>query len=303
MNHGWYVILFFLFPPPPRPNSPPLPLPSSYSSSHQMGMATAEAVVRAGLTLVPYTLSGRSKGVAVGKLAVNGIPVETVPADERQSALEQIRRDYPGLVVIDYTLPSAVNANAEFYMANELPFVMGTTGGDRDKLIADTLNANHYAVIAPQMGKQIVAFQAMMEFMGDSFPGVFQGYNLEVIESHQVTKVDASGTAKAVLGSFRKMGGSPAEEKDIIKIRDENQQLEMGVPAENLTGHAYHTYRLTSGDGSVTFEFQHNVRGRRVYAEGTVDAAIFLSKQVQAKADQRLYNMVDVLKAGAMRDI
>ncbi len=63
------------------------------------------------------------------------------------------------MVVVDYTLPSAVNENAAFYCENGLPFVMGTTGGDRDRLIADVAASGNYAVIAPNMGKQIVAFQ------------------------------------------------------------------------------------------------------------------------------------------------
>lgn len=32
---------------------------------------------------------------------------------------------------------------------------MGTTGGDRHQLLEDTKNASVYAVIAPQMGKQV----------------------------------------------------------------------------------------------------------------------------------------------------
>lgn len=66
---------------------------------------------------------------------------------------------YPDLIVVDYTLPTAVNENAAFYCANKLPFVMGTTGGDRERLAADVAAADSYAVIAPNMGKQIVAFQ------------------------------------------------------------------------------------------------------------------------------------------------
>ena len=54
----------------------------------------------------------------------------------------------------------------------------------------------------------------------------------------------------------------------------------MKVPSDALLGHAFHTYQLVSPDGSVTFEFQHNVVGRTTYAEGTVDACLFLSKQV-----------------------
>ena len=74
-----------------------------------MGHATAEAVVRAGLTLVPFSFTGESGGVAVSNIGVSGIPVEVVPPQERQHALEAIQKDYPNLVIVDYTLPSAVN--------------------------------------------------------------------------------------------------------------------------------------------------------------------------------------------------
>lgn len=45
--------------------------------------------------------------------------------------------------------------NVEFYAHNGVPFVVGTTGGDREKLLADAESASCYAVIAPQMGKQV----------------------------------------------------------------------------------------------------------------------------------------------------
>ena len=56
-----------------------------------------------------------------------------------------------------------------------------------------------------------------------------------------------------------------------------------------------------SHGAAVALEFKHNVCGREVYAEGTVDAALFLAARVAQGADQRLYDMVDVLGAGAMR--
>ena len=45
-----------------------------------------------------------------------------------------------------------------------------------------------------------------MEMMADKFPGAFSGYSLQVQESHQRTKADTSGTAKAVVASFQKLG-------------------------------------------------------------------------------------------------
>ena len=74
-----------------------------------MGHATAEAVVRAGLQLVPFSFTGASEAVAVGNVGVSGIPVELVHPDERQSAMESVKAQYPGLVLIDFTLPSVVN--------------------------------------------------------------------------------------------------------------------------------------------------------------------------------------------------
>jgi hypothetical protein len=46
----------------------------------------------------------------------------------------------------------------------------------------------------------------MMQIMADQFPGAFSGYKLDVVESHQRNKADTSGTAKAVVQSFAKMG-------------------------------------------------------------------------------------------------
>jgi 4-hydroxy-tetrahydrodipicolinate reductase len=49
-------------------------------------------------------------------------------------------------------------ANAELYCKLGLPFVMGTTGGDRQLLNKTVQDANVYAVISPQMGKQVPLF-------------------------------------------------------------------------------------------------------------------------------------------------
>lgn len=267
----------------------------------KMGHATAEAVVKAGLQLVPFSITGTSEAVVVGNVGVSGIPVELVGPEERQVAIKKIQSEHANLICIDFTLPEAVNGNARFYGENGLPFVMGTTGGDRKQLLHDTESSGVYAVIAPQMGKQVVAFQATMQMMAESFPGAFAGYTLDVRESHQSTKVDTSGTAKEVVASFEKLG-IPFKQEQIRRIREPMEQMEeMHVPENALRGHAFHTYHLTSPDGSVSFEFQHNVCGRQIYAEGTVDAALFLAAKIAEKSDKRIFNMVDVLQAGAMR--
>lgn len=52
---------------------------------------------------------------------------------------------------------------------------------------------------------------------------------------------------------------------------------------------------------SVSFELQHNVCGRRVYAEGTADAVEFLhGAALDKSSEKRIYNMIDVLESGGM---
>lgn len=47
--------------------------------------------------------------------------------------------------------------------------------------------------------------------------------------------------------------------------------------------------------------FKHNVVERTIYAEGTVDAVLFLAKKRAEGAAQKVYTMVDVLLEGSLR--
>lgn len=49
------------------------------------------------------------------------------------------------------------------------------------------------------------------------------------------------------------------------------------------------------------FQFKHNVVDRSTYAEGTVDAALFLAKKRAEGAAKKVYSMVDVLLEGSLR--
>jgi 4-hydroxy-tetrahydrodipicolinate reductase len=84
-----------------------------------MGHSAAEAVVRAGLQLVPFTLTGFSAGVAVSNIGISGIPVELVGKERRQEAMDVVKERYPGLVVVDYTMPNCVNGGL-LYMRTQM---------------------------------------------------------------------------------------------------------------------------------------------------------------------------------------
>jgi 4-hydroxy-tetrahydrodipicolinate reductase len=246
--------------------------------------------------LLPFSLTGPEIQVTEHKFET--IAIRLLKPADREQAIDDLKQTEGIFLSVDFTHPSAVNANAEFYCKYQLPFVMGTTGGDRPQLEACVRASSISAVIAPNMAKQIVGFQAMMEYAAQTFPDLFKGYALEIKESHQKGKADTSGTAKAMVRYFNQMGIG-FRENEIRKERNpEIQATKWGIPQRYLTGHGWHTYALLSEDKTVRFEFTHNVNGRDVYARGTLDAVLFLEARVSEGAQGKVYTMIDVLKNG-----
>lgn len=259
-----------------------------------MKIITGIALKDERFNIIPYSLTGQE--IVENSVTIDNIDFELVKPDTRNEKIKKIKTSYPSLICIDYTHPSAVNLNAQFYAENNLPFVMGTTGGDRKKLELTVKESSIKAVIAPNMAKQIVGFQAMMDFGAKTFPGLFKGYELKVVESHQKGKADTSGTARAIVGYFNDMG----LEFDLDDIQMERdpvvQENEWNIPKEHIGGHGWHTYTLSTPDGSAMFEFKHNINGRDIYAAGTLDAVIFLnSKLCDSTDNKKIFTMIDVM--------
>jgi 4-hydroxy-tetrahydrodipicolinate reductase len=266
----------------------------------KMGHAVATEALARNFKLLPWAMTG--KDIAEGTIQVNDCTLELLHPESVEAKLKTLAPEVR-VVAIDYTHPTAVNPNALFYIRNNIPFVMGTTGGDRAKLMDDLKTSGIPCVVAPNMAKQIVALQWVMKTLAQEFPGVFTGYNLSVVESHQSTKADTSGTAKAMVDYFNQMGVK-YDAEEIVMIRDEDMQRDdLGIPEEHLTGHAFHTYTLNSEDETAQFVIEHNILGRSIYAKGTIDALAFLlSRLANGDSEQsQIYDMIDVLKSGNMQ--
>lgn len=243
--------------------------------------------------LISYSLTGQE--VIVDEAAVGSRKIALIRPDRKEEVIAIIQKNEGAFISVDFTCPLAINPNVEFYCKYGLPFVMGTTGGNGELLKKVVEASSISAVIAPNMAGSVIGFQAMMKFAADTFPGLFAGYSLQIKESHQKNKVDTSGTAKAMVRYFTKLGTLFSEDM-IIKERDPEAQIRLGVPEEYLSGHGWHDYMLISPDGSVKIEFVHNINGRDVYARGTLDAILFLDKKVKKGIIGRVFSMIDVLE-------
>ncbi|CAD7957244.1 unnamed protein product [Amoebophrya sp. A120] len=316
----------------------------------QMAAGVARVALDRGYAVAPTSLTGSRKketsfSVIDERTGSAKLQVELYAADQHESGMARAKmsasREGKRLVVIDFTAPTAVRANAKLYANHLASFVLGTTGFDDapgtvlgpsstgkmtareaflEELRTSLLLRDQYAVIAPNMNKQIVAFQAMLSRAAQEFPGCFAGYELSVRESHQKTKKDTSGTAKEVVRDLRRLISGDQSHKEsekekthaqilgadvenIEKIRDDQRaREEMQVPESALCGHAFHTYQLTKKSiacdkvADVVFEFKHNVCGRQSYCEGAVDAAEWLLAKIEEKPEKRIFDMVDVLR-------
>jgi len=274
-----------------------------------MATAAAEACLRKGMKLTPVAMTGPDVNpmtiVVFDPISQKSTEVRLIPSTEKEelsNIVEGLKASCgeKNVLAIDYTHPSAVNSNADFYVEQNLPFVMGTTGGDRRKLLDGVNGANKFAVIAPNMAKQIVAMQAALEDLANKFPGSFASYKIACKESHQKTKADTSGTAKAVIDSLKELSDDEFTYDDIEMIRDDQSAINFGVPESAMDGHAFHRYTLTSADGTTQFALEHNVAGRTIYAEGTADAVKFLAGRLRKEAKGKVYSMIDVLEAGGL---
>jgi len=270
-----------------------------------MALETAKVCLNRGYKVVPVGFTGPNQPAEItveGDTDSKVVKLSPGPglSPDAENILKKVKEDYPNIILVDYTHPSAVLNNVKAYVESNCDFVMGTTGEDPSKIQTLFSPGSNSAVIAPNMAKQIVAIQAGLLAMVKRFPSSFSGYTLTVTESHQSTKADTSGTAKAIVSHLSELTGEKFGFEQIQMLREKEKQLSFGVPEAHLRGHAYHTYSLVSADGSTSFQLQHNVCGRRVYAEGTADAVDFLNQVRAGRPEKRLYNMIDVLESGQM---
>jgi len=266
----------------------------------KMATKVAEAITKSNdFELIPFSLTGPEiSDDLYRKCSFQPMPSLIFPND-KERAIKNIKRQNKTFLSVDYTLPTAVNENIEFYTKHNLPFVMGTTGGYRDNLKETLFFSKIPAVIATNMSKPIVLLQAMLEYAAQNFPNALKDFSLDIVESHQKAKVDTSGTAKAITKYFYKLGIN-FNDDNIKMIRDRKTQKQIGVPALFLDGHGWHNYNILSKDKTVNLCFVHNVNGRDTYVDGTLDALRFLWKKVKNGERKRgkMFTMIDVLREG-----
>lgn len=130
-----------------------------------MASEVAAACLRRGMSLAEFALTGEEGStIKIASATVTLVQGGTADAEEAiANVCAASEAAGKTLIAIDYTVPEAAAPNAEMYSRYGVSFVMGTTGADRGALERSLSHGTHMAVIAPNMGKQIVAMQAAIQ--------------------------------------------------------------------------------------------------------------------------------------------
>lgn len=216
--------------------------------------------------------------------------------DQRIHLLDYCPNTLPsGRIAVDFTTPESVVLNTIHYTSLGIPFVMGTSGGNREEMEEIIRRSRTCAVVAANMDPQIIRQQMNIDEFAQNSPDIFRGTTVEITESHQKTKRDVSGTAVAFRAQFERYGAVP--NGTITSIRDTEAQEALGIPNPD-SGHAYHWIEVKNPTGEVIYQFNTAVLGRNSYVEGTLLATRFLYRQIAEGVRGQVFSMRDVLRGG-----
>ena len=192
-------------------------------------------------------------------------PVYTSPADMQEK---------PD-VIIDYSHPSCLEGLLAYAKATGTPIVLATTGYS-DEQLAAIRQASESAALFSSFNMSI-GIQLLMALSKKAAAVLGTQFDIEIIEKHHNQKIDApSGTALMLANAI-------CEESDPSKhlvfdrhsVRKKREISEIGmhsVRGGTIVGE--HEVLFAGPDECISLK--HTAASKRVFAEGSVNAALFL---------------------------
>ena len=194
-------------------------------------------------------------------------------------------------VVIDFSLPEAVDATIDYCVKNKTALVLGTTGlSDSQRKKIETASSKIPVVCATNMS---VGMNTLFALVGKVASMLGDDYDIEIVEQHHRFKKDApSGSALTLAENICKATGKKFPDclthgrsgKDAL--RDKGAIGMHAIRAGDIAG--IHSVMFSTLGETVTLN--HTAHSRDTFARGALRAAGWL---VDKKPG--LYSMADVL--------
>ncbi|MCP4145375.1 MAG: 4-hydroxy-tetrahydrodipicolinate reductase [bacterium] len=175
-------------------------------------------------------------------------------------------------VIIDFSLPAALDGLLDAASATNSKLVIGTTGYSDPQLqsIKD-FSKTHSVVLASNYSIGIPAIGSLISKLAEILP---DGFMPELTETHHRHKIDMpSGTAKTLVSKW-------SDSRNCEKVPTHSLRIG-GVIGE---------HKLTISDDEETIEITHRAHSRKTFLRGIIPAVKFVNEQSAG-----LFSMEDVL--------
>jgi len=181
-------------------------------------------------------------------------------------------------VLVDFTAPSALEANLAAAVEAGTPIVIGTTG----------LTAQHHVLIDKAAARTAVlqtnttslGVTLLARLVADAAERLGSDWDIEIVEAHHRHKVDAPSGTALMLGDAAARGRDAAL-NDLMVV---DRAGLIGARAEGTIGFASIRGGSIAGDHQVIFagpgeriELTHRAESREIFARGAVRAALWLA--------------------------
>jgi 4-hydroxy-tetrahydrodipicolinate reductase len=197
-------------------------------------------------------------------------------------------------VIIDFTRPNVTLNLLSEVVKQQKKIVIGTTGFEAEqKEQLQQFAQNISMVVAPNMSLGVNVTSKVL-YLLTRLLGPTKQYDIEIIEAHHRHKVDAPSGTALKLGEVC----AQALEVPLEQVACYAREGITGARAQSEIGFSTIRGGDIVGDHTVLFasmgeriELSHKSSGRQSYAQGAVNAAIFLATK---NSDNGLYDMDDV---------
>ncbi len=192
-------------------------------------------------------------------------------------------------VLIDFSSPAAAQAAMEYCGAHKMPCVICTTGlSEQQQEMIRTLSQT---VPVFQSANMSLGVNLLIELAKRANAVLGTGFDVEIIEKHHHNKLDApSGTALMIADALRE-----ASEVPYRPVYDRHARRARRAP-EEIGIHAVRGGSIV-GEHEVLFAgpqevltITHSAASREVFANGALNAALFLAEQPAG-----MYTMKDLI--------
>jgi 4-hydroxy-tetrahydrodipicolinate reductase len=258
-----------------------------FGANGRMGRVLIEAIeLSAYDKLTAAGVRGTSSlvGVDVGELAGIGKKGLLVSAD-LSANIQQID------VLIDFTLPAALNDNLAFCVAHKKPIIIGTTGLNAEQ--KSLLDSSAKLIPVVFAANYSIGVNLMLNLVRKAATVLADTADIEILETHHRFKKDApSGTAMAI-------GAAIADEigRDLSECAVYGREGDTGERDQQTIGFATVRAGDVVGEHTALFadigerlEITHKASSRLTFAKGAVKAASWVIDKPAG-----LYDMEDVL--------